>query len=79
MRRCPPPRCGVPVPNVNLIFIVAYNHERFIEKVVARIPRAILENQDNEILIIDDASRDDTFRVSEAVSRRPPGARGSRC
>jgi 2-polyprenyl-3-methyl-5-hydroxy-6-metoxy-1,4-benzoquinol methylase len=62
--------------NVNLIFIVAYNHERFIEKVVGRIPREVLEDPNNELLIIDDASRDDTFRISDAVRRSAPA--GSR-
>jgi glycosyltransferase involved in cell wall biosynthesis len=43
-----------------LIFIVAYNAERTIEKVLARIPSS-LQSEDVEILIIDDSSSDDTF------------------
>jgi len=43
-----------------LIFIVAYNAETTIEKVLGRIPQS-LQNGDVEILIIDDFSRDDTF------------------
>lgn len=43
-----------------LIFVVAYNAETTIEKVLARIP-ASLRRQDVEVLIIDDSSRDDTF------------------
>lgn len=43
-----------------LIFIVAYNAERTIEKVLARIP-SCLQSEDVEILIIDDSSSDDTF------------------
>ena len=43
-----------------LIFIVAYNAETTIEKVLARIP-ACLHQQDVEVLIIDDSSADDTF------------------
>jgi glycosyltransferase involved in cell wall biosynthesis len=43
-----------------LIFIVAYNAERTIEKVLARIPPC-LQHEDVEILIIDDSSSDDTF------------------
>jgi glycosyltransferase involved in cell wall biosynthesis len=61
------------VPNANLIFIVAYNHERFIENVVGRIPRAVIENPHNEILIIDDASRDGTFRISDALRHSSAG------
>ena len=43
-----------------LIFIVAYNAETTIEKVLGRIPQS-LPSEDVEILIIDDFSRDDTF------------------
>jgi glycosyltransferase involved in cell wall biosynthesis len=43
-----------------LIFIVAYNAETTIEKVLSRIP-ASLHQEDVEVLIIDDASRDETF------------------
>ena len=43
-----------------LIFVVAYNAERTIEKVLCRIPKA-LRNNDVEILIIDDSSKDKTF------------------
>ncbi len=44
-----------------LIFVVAYNAETTIEKVLSRIPRR-LHNQDVEVLIIDDSSNDATFR-----------------
>jgi glycosyltransferase involved in cell wall biosynthesis/uncharacterized UPF0146 family protein len=43
-----------------LIFIVAYNAETTIEKVLSRIPRS-MEGGDVEILIIDDFSKDHTF------------------
>jgi glycosyltransferase involved in cell wall biosynthesis len=43
-----------------LIFIVAYNAETTIQKVLSRIP-APLCRDDVEILIIDDSSRDNTF------------------
>ena len=43
-----------------LIFIVAYNAETTIEKVLSRIPQS-LPSEDVEILIIDDFSKDDTF------------------
>jgi glycosyltransferase involved in cell wall biosynthesis len=49
-----------------LIFIVAYNAETTIEKVLNRIP-ASLHSDNVEVLIIDDSSKDDTF------------ARGLRC
>ena len=44
-----------------LIFIVAYNAETTIEKVLNRIPQSLATAGDVEILIIDDFSRDDTF------------------
>jgi glycosyltransferase involved in cell wall biosynthesis len=44
-----------------LIFVVAYNAETTIEKVLSRIP-ASLHHEDVEVLIIDDSSKDNTFR-----------------
>src|SRR5881394_3457493 len=43
-----------------LIFIVAYNAQTTIEKVLSRIPRS-LRGDNVEVLIIDDSSPDDTF------------------
>jgi glycosyltransferase involved in cell wall biosynthesis len=43
-----------------LIFIVAYNAETTIEKVLSRIPES-LHSDDVEVLIIDDFSGDETF------------------
>src|SRR5690348_15607249 len=43
-----------------LIFIVAYNAEATIEKVLRRIPQS-LRTSDTEVLIIDDSSSDETF------------------
>jgi glycosyltransferase involved in cell wall biosynthesis len=42
-------------------FVVAYNAETTIEKVLSRIP-ASLHQEDVEVLIIDDSSKDETFR-----------------
>jgi len=44
-----------------LIFVVAYNAESTIEKVLGRIPSS-LHSEDVEVLIIDDSSKDETFR-----------------
>jgi glycosyltransferase involved in cell wall biosynthesis len=44
-----------------LIFVVAYNAETTIEKVLGRIPVS-LHSEDVEVLIIDDSSKDETFR-----------------
>ena len=43
-----------------LIFVVAYNAETTIQKVLSRIP-ASLHSKDVEVLIIDDSSKDATF------------------
>jgi glycosyltransferase involved in cell wall biosynthesis len=48
-----------------LIFIVAYNAQAQIEKVLERIPSSILNSHDYEILIIDDASKDETFSIAK--------------
>ena len=44
-----------------LIFVVAYNAESTIEKVLSRIPSS-LHSENVEVLIIDDSSKDETFR-----------------
>ena len=53
-----------------LVFVVAYNAERTIEGVLARIPPRLAEDYDVEILAIDDAS---TIAPSKsAIRSRPP-------
>ena len=47
----------------HLIFIVAYNHENFITKVLDRLPKT-LKNNNYEILVIDDASKDETYKTA---------------
>jgi len=49
----------------HLIFIVAYNAEQHLEGTLTRIPRAWLSEIDYEILILDDASTDQTERVAQ--------------
>ncbi|MBY0370147.1 methyltransferase domain-containing protein [bacterium] len=56
--------------NKNLIFIVAYNHETSLASVIGRIPTAILEDPSNEVLVIDDGSRDRTFFVGNELSEK---------
>lgn len=52
-----------------LIFIVAYHAERTIEQVVSRIPLALAQDYDVEVLIIDDSSGDETFLRGELMRR----------
>ena len=51
-----------------LIFIVAYNAETTIERVLDRIPSSLHSNN-VEVLIIDDSSKDDTFARGLAYQR----------
>ena len=53
-----------------LIFVVAYNAERTITTTLARIPSALLDEYDVEVLVIDDASQDRTFEVGRDVGLR---------
>lgn len=50
-----------------LIFVVAYNAERTIESVLARIPLCLADEYEVEILAIDDSSRDRTFEVGHKI------------
>jgi glycosyltransferase involved in cell wall biosynthesis len=53
-----------------LIFIVAYNAERTIQNVLRRIP-AELSEYDTRVLIIDDASSDETFERARELEEAP--------
>jgi glycosyltransferase involved in cell wall biosynthesis len=57
-----------------LIFVVAYNAERTIEAVLARIPPEVFA-YDCEILLVDDESADATFERAEAFRRAHPEKR----
>lgn len=46
-----------------LVFVVAYNAESTLLKVLDRIPAALFDAYETEVLVIDDASRDRTFEV----------------
>ena len=46
-----------------LIYVVAFNHEKFIEKVLERIDKKIFDKFDTEILVNDDSSEDNTLRI----------------
>ena len=57
-----------------LIFIVSYNAETFIEKVISRIPDSVWDNERYklEVLVIDDHSSDNTFfRVADYIDNNP--------
>ena len=46
-----------------LIYIVAFNHEKFIEKVLDKIDNKIFEKYQTEILVNDDSSQDETLKI----------------
>ena len=52
-----------------LVLIVAYNAQKTIRDVVSRVPTSLVARYEVEILIIDDASSDSTFEVSERFAR----------
>jgi glycosyltransferase involved in cell wall biosynthesis len=52
-----------------LILIVAYNAEQTIARVLGRIPAALAEDYEVEVLVIDDSSQDQTFERTRAVLR----------
>ncbi|HYA16365.1 MAG TPA: glycosyltransferase [Bryobacteraceae bacterium] len=52
-----------------LVFIVAYNAEKTIAKVLFRIPASLLDTYEVDVLIIDDSSRDATFEKGLTASK----------
>jgi glycosyltransferase involved in cell wall biosynthesis len=50
-------------PQRLLIFVIAYSAESTLKWVLERIPAAIFEEYDCEILVVDDASTDRTFEI----------------
>ena len=52
-----------------LILIVAYNAEKTISEVVARVPHRLADEYHVEVLILDDSSHDRTFETSREVQR----------
>lgn len=52
-----------------LIFIVAYNASKTIQSVLGRIPHSLTDDYHTEVLIIDDASKDETFDLAAAPTQ----------
>jgi len=51
-----------------LIFILSYNAEKHIEKVLKDIPEVYINHKDVEVLLIDDASQDKTCELAKSFS-----------
>ena len=52
-----------------LIYVVTYNHEKFIENTISRIDNKIFQNYQTEILISDDKSKDSTLKVISKIKK----------
>lgn len=52
-----------------LVFIVAYHAASTIASVLSRIPHILVNNYHIEVLIIDDASKDETFEIGLKIAR----------
>jgi SAM-dependent methyltransferase len=52
-----------------LILIVAYNAETTISRVLARVPPALADEYEVEVLVLDDSSQDRTFEQTRDVQR----------
>src|SRR3954462_9302150 len=52
-----------------LIFVIAYYAEATLRRVLERIPAAIFEEYDCEVLVVDDASDDSTFEIGRKYQR----------
>lgn len=48
-----------------LIYVVCYNHEKFILKTLNRIPKSLVNKYTIEILVADDNSKDNTVRQAK--------------
>jgi glycosyltransferase involved in cell wall biosynthesis len=55
-----------------LIFVIAYQAEATLERVIDRIPRSVFQEWDCEILVVDDASKDRTFEIGHEYKRAHP-------
>ena len=53
--------------NKLLIYVVTYNHEKFIKDTLERIDKKIFDIYDTEILVNDDSSKDDTLKVIKDI------------
>ena len=55
-----------------LIFVIAYRAEKTLNRVLDRIPGALFENYQCEVLVVDDASTDRTFAIGRTWQAAHP-------
>src|SRR6185503_11044158 len=58
-----------------LIFVIAYYADSTLRWVLERIPRAIFDDFDCEVLVVDDASEDRTFEIGHEYQKSHPEIR----
>lgn len=58
-----------------LIFVIAYQAEGTLKSVLERIPGAIFDEYDCEVLVVDDASKDRTYEIGREYQKAHPGMR----
>lgn len=58
-----------------LVFVIAYYAEATLKKVLERIPSAVFERFDCEVLVVDDASEDRTFAIGREYKAAHPEVR----
>lgn len=66
-------RCALHAQKPRLcIFVIAYHAERTLTQVLDRIPRAVFEFLECEVLIVDDASEDRTYQIGKEYRAAQP-------
>jgi len=55
-----------------LVFVISFQAEATLARVLDRIPRSVLRDYDCEILVVDDASQDRTFVIGNDYRARHP-------
>jgi glycosyltransferase involved in cell wall biosynthesis len=55
-----------------LVFVIAYHAESTMRRVLERIPAAVFQEYQCEVLVVDDASQDRTFEIGEEYRREHP-------
>jgi glycosyltransferase involved in cell wall biosynthesis len=69
----------MPAPPANkpklLVFVIAYYAESTLRRVLERIPPAVFEQYECEVLVVDDASKDRTFEIGREYQQSHPEIR----
>jgi len=58
-----------------LVFVIAYYAESTLLRVLERIPSAVFQEYECEVLVVDDASKDRTFEIGREYQRSHPEIR----